>query len=358
MVLRSGGIALIASLCMFASACASAPPPASTVGAPTSTPSGAPAAVSSPAAAPTPPTPAPSTSASGSLAAATPKTTLDAARIAAATGGKPETNDNVVKVSFPREERVDIAGWSKVPAFMGLTSWAAFVPGEKPGVEAMVMGDFVLFEDEVSVAMSAALDNGVAVTALHNHFFFDKPHVYFMHISGEGSVEQLGRGVKAMLEAQHAIRAKSAPVAASFGGALPTGASKIDGAKLDVVFGVKGASKDGMYKATMGRKAQAACGCTVGKAMGVNTWAAFGGTDDAAVVDGDFAVAESELQPVLKALRGGGIHVVAIHSHMTGESPRILFLHYWGQGKSADLAAMVKRALDLTAWDGRAPSST
>jgi hypothetical protein len=351
MLLRSSAIALTAATFFCASACASAPPPAAS-----STP-GAPATVSAPAAAPTTPTTAPAPSPPPS--AATPKPALDAARIAAATGGKPETTDNVVKVSFPREERVDIAGWTKVPAFMGLTSWAAFVPGEKPGVEAMVMGDFVLFEDEVSAAMSAALDNGVAVTALHNHFFFDKPHVYFMHIGGEGSVEQLGKGVKAMLDAQHAIRgAKSAPVAASFGGALPTGASKIDGAKLDAVFGVKGASKDGMYKATMGRKAQAACGCTVGKAMGVNTWAAFGGTDEAAVVDGDFAVAESELQPVLKTLRSGGIHVVAIHSHMTGESPRILFLHYWGQGKSADLAAIVKRALDLTAWDGRAPSST
>jgi hypothetical protein len=283
--------------------------------------------------------------------------TLPPAALAPATGGKPELTDNVVKVSFPREERVDVAGWNKLPPFMGLTSWAAFVPGEKPGVDAMVMGDFVLFEDEVSAAMSAALDNGVDVTALHNHFFFDKPHVYFMHIGGEGSVEQLGKGVKAVLDAQHAIRQKSPVVASSFGGTLPTGASKIDATKLDAVFGVKGASRDGMYKATMGRKAQAACGCTVGKAMGVNTWAAFGGSDDAAVVDGDFAVAESELQPVLKALRSGGIHIVAIHSHMTGESPRILFLHYWGQGRSVDLATVVKRALDLTAWDRRAQST-
>jgi hypothetical protein len=349
MLHRCSGVALTVAMfigacaCASASACASAPPPAP---------------VTSPAATTTTAGPSPSATSPATPSAATPKPALDAARVAAATGGKPETVDNVVKVSFPREERVDIAGWSKVPAFMGLTSWAAFVPGEKPGVEAMVMGDVVLFEDEVSAAMSAALDNGVAVTALHNHFFFDKPHVYFMHIGGEGSVEQLGKGVKAMLDAQHAIRAKAAAVATSFGGALPTGPSKIDGAKLDAVFGIKGASKDGMYKATMGRKAQAACGCTVGKAMGVNTWAAFGGTDDAAVIDGDFAVAESELQPVLKALRSGGIHVVAIHSHMTGESPRILFLHYWGQGKSADLAAIVKRALDLTAWDGRAPSST
>jgi hypothetical protein len=87
--------------------------------------------------------------------------------------------------------------------------------------------------------------------------------------------------------------------------------------------------------------------------MGVNTWAAFAGSDDNAVVDGDFAVAEGELQPVLKALRGGGINIVAIHSHMTGESPRILFLHYWGRGHAADLANVVKKALDVTAWDGR-----
>jgi hypothetical protein len=93
--------------------------------------------------------------------------------------------------------------------------------------------------------------------------------------------------------------------------------------------------------------------CTIGKAMGVNTWAAFGGTDDNAIVDGDFAVNESELQPVLKVLRGSGINVVAIHSHMTNENPRVLFLHYWGRGKAADLATTVKRALDLTAWDGK-----
>jgi hypothetical protein len=139
---------------------------------------------------------------------------------------------------------------------------------------------------------------------------------------------------------------------------VPNGPSKIDSAKLDAVFGIKGQAKDGMYKATMGRKARAACGCTVGKTMGVNTWAAFGGTDENAVALGDFAVAENELQPVLKTLRGGGINVVAIHSHMTGESPRILFLHYWGQGKAADLAAVVKRALDLTAWDGRSQSTS
>ena len=285
-------------------------------------------------------------------AAPAPKAALDAGRVAAATGGKPETIDNIVKVSFPRDDAaVTVDGW-KMPPFMGLTSWAAFAPGEKPGSEAMVMGDLVLFEDEVNVALSAALDGGLEVTALHNHFFFDKPHVFFMHIGGEGTIEALGKGVKATLDAQRAVRVKTAAPASSFGAALPAGPSKIDGAKLDAVFGVKGATKDGMYKATMGRKTQASCGCTVGKAMGVNTWAAFAGAEDSAVVDGDFAVAEGELQAVLKSLRGGGISIVAIHSHMTQESPRILFLHYWGRGKASELASTVKRALDLTAWDG------
>jgi hypothetical protein len=285
--------------------------------------------------------------------ASPPKPPVDATRVAAVTGGKPETSDNVVKVSFPRDDvKVDVDGWAKMPPFMGLTSWAAFVPGEKPDVEAMVMGDLVLFEDEVNPAMSAALDNGLEVTALHNHFFFDKPHVLFMHIGGEGSVEQLGKGVKAALDAARAVRQKAPKVAAQFGPPTPT-PSKIDAAKLDAIFSAKGATKDGMYKATFGRKTQAECGCTIGKAMGVNTWSAFAGTDDNAVVDGDFAIAESELQPVLKALRGGGINIVAIHSHMTGEVPRILFLHYWGRGRAADLATAVKRALDLTAWDGR-----
>jgi hypothetical protein len=276
--------------------------------------------------------------------------------VAVATGGKPETSDNVVKVSFPRNDvPVSVDGWKSVPPFMGLTSWAAFVPGEKGGVEAMVMGDLVVFEDEVNPVMSAALDNGLEVTALHNHFFFDQPHVFFMHIGGEGSAEKLGKGVKAALDAVKAVRQKSAEPRDGFGGARVATPSKIDASKLDSVLGVKGTEKDGMYKAVMGRTTTAGCGCSIGKAMGVNTWAAFAGTNDSAVVDGDFAVSEGELQPVLKALRASGINIVAIHSHMTGESPRILFLHYWGRGAAAALAKAIRAAVDLTAWDGRAP---
>ena len=342
-------------LCLLVAACGEATPPPAAPSSPSTT--APPSAMAPPfaPASPTPlaipnPTPIP-------LPTATAKAPPDAARIATATGGKPETTDATVKVSFPRDDLpIMIDGW-KMPPFMGLTSWAAFVTGEKPGVEAMVMGDFVLFEDEVNPALSAALENGLEVTALHNHFFFDKPRVYFMHIGGEGGLDQLGKGVKAMLDAQHAVRKKAAQPATSSGAPALAATSKIDGAKLDAALAIKGQSKDGMYKAVWGRKTQAECGCTVGKAMGVNTWAAFAGTDDVAAVDGDFAVSESELQPVLKSLRAAGINIVAIHSHMTKESPRILFFHYWGRGKAADLAASLKKAVDLTAWDGRGPTT-
>lgn len=278
---------------------------------------------------------------------------IDPAKVEAATGIKPESADGVVKVNYPRSDvSVEVDGWA-MPPFMGLTSWAGFTPGEKPGVEAMVMGDFVLFEDEVSDAMSAALNGGLAVTALHNHFFFDKPHVYFMHIGGEGAVDALGRGVRAAFDAMKAVRAASPQPKERFEGPPIPATSAIDAAKVEAVFGVKAASKNGMAKVVIGRPAAAtACGCKIGKAMGVNTWAAFAGADDNAVVDGDFAVTEDELQPVLKSLRGSGIHVVAIHHHMTGETPRILFLHYWGRGPVATLSVSVKKAIDLTKASG------
>lgn len=268
---------------------------------------------------------------------------LDANAVATATGGTPEVAGEVVKVSFPRKDLgVTVDGYAMAP-FMGLTSWAAFSPAAKN--EAMVMGDLVLLADEVSPVMSALLDNGVEVTALHNHFAGDRPQVFFMHIGGEGTVSVLGRAVHLALDTIAKVR--SNPVAP-----LPPPASNaIDAAKLDPLFGVKGTAKDGMYKVVLGRTAAAACGCKIGKVMGVNTWAAFGGTDDDSVVDGDFAVTEAELQPVLKSLRAGAVHVVAIHHHMTGESPRILFLHYWGRGKSTSLATLLRKTVDLTAWD-------
>jgi hypothetical protein len=283
---------------------------------------------------------------------------IDEKVVAIATGvEKPEKSpDGVIKASFPRKD-VDVAvdGW-KVPPFMGLTSWVAFTPGKQGIAEAMIMGDLVLFEDEVNPVMSALLEHGVQVTALHNHFFYDAPHVYFMHVGGEGSVATLGGGIRAAMDKVGEVRKKSPKPGHTYGAAALPAKSNIDAAKVEAALGVKGQAKDGMFKATMGRMATASCGCSVGKTMGVNTWAAFAGTDDNAVVDGDFAVAEGELQKVLKTLRAGGINIVAIHHHMSGENPRILFLHYWGRGKATELAATVKNALDLTAWEKSEPS--
>jgi hypothetical protein len=208
----------------------------------------------------------------------------------------------------------------------------------------MVMGDTVLFEDEVNLVMSCAFENGLSVTALHNHFFFDHPKVYFMHIEGEGSTEQLAAAVRKVYDKIKEVRATNPQPKDSFvAGSLPE-KNAISAEPLNAIFGVSGEVNNGMVKFTIGRPATMH-GVKIDKDMGVNTWAAFAGTDDNAVVDGDFAVTEDELQPALKALRTAGINIVAIHSHMTHENPRILFFHYWGRGKAKDLAGAIKGAL-------------
>jgi hypothetical protein len=271
---------------------------------------------------------------------------LDTDKIDRATGlkGKLNEKEGVYKVTFPRDDvKVVVGGWT-MPPFMGLGTWAAF---KETNAGAMVMGDTVLFEDEVNAVMSAALDNGLSVTALHNHFFFDDPKVYFMHIEGEGSVDKLAGAVKKMYDMIKAIRGSNAKPGRSFATVgqppLPE-KSSITAGPLNDIFGAQGEVKDGMVKFTIGRPAKMH-GVTIEKDMGVNTWAAFAGTDDDAIVDGDFAVTEDELQPVLKELLEDKINIVAIHQHMTHEEPRIMFFHYWGRGAAKDLANAVKGGL-------------
>src|SRR4029079_14534983 len=228
-----------------------------------------------------------------------------------------------------------------MPAFMGLTSWAAFTP---MGKETMLMGDTVLFEDEVSLAMSAALDAGLEVTALHNHFFFDQPKIYFMHIGGMGDTAKMASAVKAVYDRIAQVRSAQVAPSIAFPGDIPA-TSSISAAPIEEVFGTQSQSSNGMVKVVIGRKTTMH-GVDVGNEMGVNTWAAFAGSDQQAVVDGDFAMHESELQTVLKSMRASGINIVAIHQHMTQETPRIMFLHYWGKGRAVDLARAVKKAVD------------
>lgn len=272
-----------------------------------------------------------------------PASPFDTAAIEELTGAKGalDAKEGVFKVSLPRKDIAATVNGVKMTPGMGLTAWAAFT---KAGKHTMVMGDIVLLEDQVNPVMSAALDNGLEVTALHNHFLWDTPKVMFMHVGGMGDEKALAAGIgKVFGKLKETSGGKGETLRAD----IDPAKSSLAPAKIEGVLRYKGELKDGIYKVVIGRSTKMG-GHTMGKAMGVNTWAAFAGSDEKAVVDGDFAMLESELQAVLKALRGGGIDVVAIHNHMTNETPRILFLHYWGVGRTEDLAKTLKAALDVT----------
>jgi hypothetical protein len=266
---------------------------------------------------------------------------LDTAKIEQLTGAKGDLNEKegVFKVSVPRSDLKVTAGGVKITPAMGLTSWAAF---EKAGSQTIVMGDMTMLEDQVNPVMSVALENGLEVTALHNHFFWDSPKVMFMHIGGKGDEEKLASAVgKVFAKIKETSGGKGQTPKAD----LDPGKTSLDPKSIEAIIGQKGQMANGVYKITIGRTTKMN-GHEVGNAMGINTWAAFVGSDQQAVVDGDFVMLEKELQSVLKSLRGAGINVVAIHNHVEMESPRIVFLHYWGVGPTADLAKGLKAALD------------
>ncbi len=282
--------------------------------------------------------------AAATSAGAAGRPSLDTAQIEQLTGarGQLDPKESVFKVSVPRDDLHPSVAGVKLPTAMGLTSWAAF---QGTPAHTMVMGDLVLAEDQVNPVMSTALDNGLEVTALHNHFFWETPRIMFMHIGGMGDE-------KALASAVGKVFAKMKETAGGHGekptADIDPATSTLDTSKIDAALGVKGKLDKGVYKVTIGRTTKMEH-AQVGNAMGVNTWAAFAGSDDRAVVDGDFAMLESELQPVLKALRAAGIDIVAIHQHMVGEQPRVLFLHYWGIGPAENLARGLRSALDRTA---------
>ena len=271
-------------------------------------------------------------------------TALDTAAIERLAGAKGalDAKEGVFKVSVPRSDlRLSAAGVRITPA-MGLTSWAAFEGS--PG-HATVMGDLVLLEGQVNPVMSVALDAGLEVTALHNHFLGESPRVMFMHIGGMGDEQALASAVGKVFAKMKETAGGRNDVP---GAAIDPSRTTLDPRKIEAILHASGTLSDGVYKVILGRSTRMH-GVEAGGAMGVNTWAAFAGSDDLAVADGDFAMLESELQPVLKALRGAGIEVVAIHQHMAGEQPRIMFLHYWGVGSTRDLARGLRAALDRTA---------
>ena len=268
---------------------------------------------------------------------------LDTARIDELTGlkGKLDEKEQVYKVSAPRSDLKVLSKTVRITPPMGLTSWAAFT---RAGKQTMVMGDLVLEEDQVSSVMDVALGSGLEVTALHNHFLWESPIVMFMHVGGMGDEAELATAVgkvfaKIKESSGNGNEWKTADIDPQH--------TTLDPKRVDAILGAKGDFKDGVYKVTFGRTTRMH-GHEIGNQMGVNTWMALIGSEDTAFADGDFAMLESELQPVLKKLRVAGINIVAIHQHMTGEEPRIMFLHYWGIGRAEDLAKGVRTALDVT----------
>src|SRR6267378_3086390 len=246
----------------------------------------------------------------------------------------------VLKVNIPRSDlKMTIQGVS-TPTPFGFGGWIALTKAAD-GSDVM-MGDLVLLQDEVNPVLSALLDNGIDVTALHNHFFWDDPHVYFMHVHGMGKAADLARRVKPGLDLiGHVTPAALVP----WGGR--TGAP-LDTAKLAKIVGHEGEQSGAVYKITVGRDdlGMKEHGAVINARMGLNTWAAFVGTDQDAAIAGDVAMLESEVTPVLKTLRKNGIDVVAIHNHMIEARPVVIFLHYWGRGPAEKLATCFKAALD------------
>src|SRR5215467_773885 len=251
---------------------------------------------------------------------------------------------NVLKVNIPRNDlRMKIADYA-VPTPFGFGGWFAMEKGD--GGEDVVMGDLVLTESEVNPVMSALLEHGIEVTALHNHFFWDDPRVFFMHIHGHGNAVDLANRLRPALDliglAKEGEQNSAAPKTSMKQG------TAIDTERIAKVIGHAGEQNGPVYKITLGRDDLSVkdMGATVNARMGLNTWAAFFGTNDDAAVAGDIAMLENEVNPVLKALRSNGLDVVAIHHHMINTQPMIIFLHYWGRGPVDKLATGFKAAVD------------
>jgi hypothetical protein len=249
---------------------------------------------------------------------------------------------NVLKVNIPRNDlHVKIAGYA-VPTPFGFGGWFAMTKGD--GGDDIVMGDLVLTQEEVNPVMSALLDHGMEVTALHNHFFWDEPRVFFMHIHGHGKAIELANQLKPAIELIG--QSKQGDGAQTSNAA--TKQSALDGDNIAKIVGHAGEQNGPVYKITVGRDDLDVkeMGATINARMGLNTWAAFVGNNDDAAVAGDIAMLESEVEPTLKALRAHGLDVVAIHHHMINSHPMIIFLHYWGRGPADKLATGFKAALD------------
>lgn len=260
-----------------------------------------------------------------------------------ALGKQGDFKDNVLKINLPRNDlKVTIDGIT-TPTPFGFGGWLAMTKGTG-GMDVM-MGDLVLLEDEVNPVMSALLDHGLEVSAVHNHFFFESPRIFYMHVHGHGTAADLAKMVKPAVDLIG--RGHSQHQTSVSGGTSNVSGGHMDTEKIVKIVGHAGEQSGEVFKITVGRDDLKVTdmGAAINARMGLNTWAAFYGTDANAEIAGDVAMRSTEITPVLKALRANGLNVVAIHQHMTTGDPAIYFLHYWGTGPSEKLAGGFRAAL-------------
>lgn len=249
---------------------------------------------------------------------------------------------NVLKVNIPRADLAVAIDGVIAPTPFGFGGWIALAKGDG-GMDVM-MGDLVLTEREVNPVMSAVLASGLDVTALHNHFFYETPRIFYMHVHGMGTAADLAAKIKPALDligkgSGDAVKGAGTPLAAGLA---------VD--RVAKIIGTPGEQTGPVYKITIGRPDLDVRehGARIDARMGLNTWAAFTGSDADAIVAGDVAMTAAEVTPVLKAMRASGLQIVAIHHHMLTAQP-IYFLHYWGRGPAEKLAGGVRAALDQLA---------
>ena len=277
------------------------------------------------------------------------------AALDAALGGKKGTyveNEGVYSTPLPRNDlKVTIKG-EPVPVAFGFGGWVS-LKRTLDGESAMLMSDTVLLEEEVNPLISEAQDHGLQVTAIHNHFFYESPRIFYMHLHGMGDAAELAAKYGASIQGTKLHPTNQPSQAGSAGGR--TAKEIFDLAALDKVVGLTGKVNGPTYKYVVGRDdlRVIAMGAEVTTAIGLNTWAAFTGESDAAHIAGDVAMLEGEVNTVIRALRKHNLEVVAVHQHMLEEQPRIIFLHYYGRGPALTLAEGFHAALDQLGGKGK-----
>ncbi len=249
-------------------------------------------------------------------------------------GVKGQMQEGATVFSFPRSDiKVKIDG-DPVPTAFGFGSWTAW---KAMGDEFMVMGDLVLLEKEINPVISALAEANINVTGIHNHFIGEQPRIMYMHIGGMGTASTLAKGIRNALD-KTATPKKPASASAP--------ALTLDTKQIEDIIGHPGKAGAGVFKIVLGRQGVKMSGVELTASMGLNTWAAFVGTNERAHVAGDVAMTAGEVNKVIRELRKGGINLAAVHNHMLDESPRIFFLHYWGTGPAKKLAETVHNAFD------------